>query len=67
MSSTYSNVHGISSRNKQNQLKRCLFDERLEVRAVQETKLSEDEGVAKAVDPFLPFYEASLATWLVVW
>lgn len=51
------NVPGMSSKKKQNHLKRLLCDERLDILVMQQTKLSEDETIASAVDSFLSSYQ----------
>lgn len=52
------NVRGISARQRQNQLRRLLVNEGVGVLAIQETKLSIDENIAKALEPFLGMHEA---------
>lgn len=46
---------------KQCQLKRLLLDEQIDICAVQETKLSIDEQIAKALEPFLSTYQVCVS------
>lgn len=55
------NVRGIAARKKQAQLKRLLLDNCIDVLALQETKLSCDERIEKALEPFLLEYEACVS------
>lgn len=55
------NVRGIGLRKKQCQLKRLLLDVGIDILAVQETKLSHDEKIAKALEPFLFNYEVCVS------
>lgn len=55
------NVRGIALRKKQCQLKRLLLEESIDILAVQETKLANDEVIGTAVEMFLADYEVSVS------
>lgn len=55
------NVRGLNSSRKQYQLQRLLAKEKLDILAVQETKMSEDEQVERALRPFLLRYEVCVS------
>lgn len=55
------NVRGLNSSRKQYQLQRLLAKEQLDILAVQETKMSEDEQVERALRPFLLRYEVCVS------
>lgn len=48
-------------RKKLIQLKRVLFEEHVDILALEETKLPCDGTSAKAVEIFLPYYEVSVS------
>lgn len=51
------NVRGLRSKRKQYQLLRLLNHEHVDIASVQETKLSSDEDVAEALEPFRKDFE----------
>ncbi|XP_042144937.1 uncharacterized protein LOC120837149 [Ixodes scapularis] len=57
------NVRGLGSRRKQFQLLRLFEEEKVDVAAIQETKLSTDEGIAGALEPFLKDYEICVSQY----
>lgn len=55
------NARGLGASRKQYQLQRLLLDENLDIVAVQETKLSDDESIARLVKPFLPAHDVCVS------
>ncbi|CAN7986022.1 unnamed protein product [Ixodes hexagonus] len=55
------NVRGLRSKRKQRQLLRLLNYEHVDVAAVQETKLSSDEDIAEALEPFRADFEVCVS------
>lgn len=51
------NIRGLNSTRKQYQLLRLLHEEQVDFLAIQETKMSEEEQVTKALQPSLTSYE----------
>lgn len=51
------NVRGLGASRKQYQLQRLLLDEDLDIVAIQETKIEDDESTARLIRPFLPIYD----------
>lgn len=54
-------VRGFNSRKKQYQVKRLLNEENIDILAVQETKMHEDDQIALALRPFLSAYEVCVS------
>lgn len=55
------NVRGLCSRRKQYQLHRLILEENIDIFAVQETKLSNEEQVDEALRPFLSNFEVCVS------
>lgn len=55
------NVRGLNARKKQCQLQRLLNLKKIDLLAVQETKLSTEEDVTRVLQPFLAAYEVCVA------
>lgn len=55
------NVRGLRSKRKQRQLLRLLNYEHVDIAAVQETKLSSDEDIAEALEPFRDDFEVCVS------
>lgn len=53
------NVRELGMRKKQIQIDRFLLEERVDILAVQETKLPCDNITGTAVENFLPYYKVS--------